>query len=144
MKRKTAPSMPLRTLVFRVLAIIAGLASLVIGYQERSRISHLRETGLSAVVEPIVDYTERSRRGSKTYSANFIFTTDKGQRIEQRHTFPGELLTDFENGTPVTVRYDPSSPSDFMFDAEESPLLPYLMGIGFIVAAFVFIRAPKE
>lgn len=144
MKRNTAPSLPLRTLVFRLLAIIAGVASLVIGFQERSRIAHLREAGKTAVVEPIVDYTERTRRGSKTYSANFIFTTDKGQRIEQRHTFPGELLTDFENGTPVTVRYDPDSPSEFMFEAEEGSLLPYLMGIGFIVAAFVFIRAPAE
>ncbi len=144
MKRNTAPSLPFRTLIFRALAIIAGIASLVIGYQERSRISHLREAGLTAVVEPIVDYTERTSRGSKTYSANFIFTTDKGLKIERRHTFPGELLTDFENGTPVTVRYDPKSPGDFMFESEEAPLLPYLMGIGFIIAAFVFIRAPKE
>ncbi len=96
------------------------------------------------MVEPIVVYTERSRRGSKTYSADFNFTTDKGEKIQRRQTFPGELLTDFENATPVTVRYDPKSPSDFIFEMEEAPLLPYLMGIGFIVAAFVFIRAPKE
>jgi hypothetical protein len=144
MKRNTAPSLPFRTLMFRALAIIVGIASLVIGFQERSRIAHLREVGKSAVVEPIVDYTERTSRGSKTYSANFIFTTDKGQRIERRHTFPGELLTDFENGTPVSVIYNPDGPADFMFESEEASLLPYLMGIGFIVAAFVFIRAPTE
>lgn len=144
MKRNSPPSLPLRTLMFRGLAIFAGVASLVIGYQERSRLDHLRQAGVAAVVDPITDYTERSRRGSKTYSAEFTFTTEAGQKIQRRQPFPGELLADFENGTPVIVRYDPSSPSDFMFEADEGSLLPYLMGVGFIVAAFVFIRAPKE
>jgi hypothetical protein len=144
MKRNTAPSMPLRTLMFRLLAIIVGIVVLVLGFQERSRLSHLREKGAVAVVEPITEYTERSSRGSKTYTAEFTFTTDKGVKIQRRHSFPGELLADFENGTPVTVRYDPASPYEFMFESEEVSILMYVFGFGFLIAAFTLIRAPKD
>jgi len=144
MKPTKAASMPLRTLMFRIVAVVIGLASLYFGFQERTRISHLRSAGLSAQVEPIQDYTQHSSRGSDTYTAEFNFTTDQGMKIRRRHSFPEALIADFQNDIPVMVRYDPKDPSEFMFESEEAPIWPYLFGIGFIVAAFVLIRAPAE
>lgn len=144
MKAAAKPSLPLRTLMLRGLAILIGIIVLGMGFQERSRIEHLRAAGVSTVVDPIVDYSTRTSRGSKTCSAEFNFTTDSQQKISKRQPFPCELIADFENSKPVSVRYDPASPYNFIFEAESAPLLPFVFGIGFILAAFLLIRAPKE
>jgi hypothetical protein len=143
MKRNSNP-LPLRVLMFRALAVIVGIAAMVIGYQESSRISRIQRTGIEAVVEPIQDYTERTSRGSKTYSAEFHFTTAKGDKVQRRRQFPKEVLEDFEYGRPVTIRYDRADPYEFIFAKEEPSYLPFLFGVGIIIAAFVFIRAPAE
>ena len=136
--------LPFRILMFRALAVIVGVAAMVIGFQENSKLAHIRAVGVEAVVDPIQDYTERTSRGSKTYSADFSFTTAKGEKIQRRRQFPKEVLEDFEYGRPVTVHYDPASPYEFIFAKEEASYLPYLFGIGIIIAAFVFLRAPAE
>ncbi|RQP25319.1 DUF3592 domain-containing protein [Piscinibacter terrae] len=129
----------LRQTIFRVLAVVIGIAALIFGFQERREISHLKAIGVSAVVDPIKGYTERHSRGGTTYSAQFSFKTTDGQAISRKRQFPKEVLTDFENGRPVNIRYDPKNPSEFVFEKETASWWTVVMGVGFVVAAIFFM-----
>lgn len=128
----------MRPLLFSILALIAAIGSIGIGAQEYMALSKVRSVGVAAEVEPITDYTRRKRRGSETYSAEFTFTTEEGREVSKRRPFPKELLADFENGEPVTVLYDPRSPSRFVFEKESASWTPFLMGGGFLLVSLFF------
>jgi Protein of unknown function (DUF3592) len=125
-----------RQILFCALAILVGLAFLVLGFKERNAINRTRAVGAAAVVEPIKDYTVSKSKGSSTYSASFTFKTESGQAISKRRPFPEELLSDFERGRDVKVLYDPKNPSDFVFEKESASWLPMLVGVAFLVGAF--------
>jgi hypothetical protein len=42
-----------------------------------------------------------------------------GNVVTRRRSFPEELLADFRSGTPVKVIYDPTDPSEFVFEKEK-------------------------
>jgi hypothetical protein len=129
----------LRQTIFRVLALVAGIAALIIGAQEFRSISHTKAVGMQAVLDPIKGYTERHSRHSTTYTADFSFKTKDGQAVSRKRSFPKELIADFENGRPVNILYDPKNPSDFVFEKESASWWGVGMGAAFIVAAVFFL-----
>lgn len=142
MAMSAQPKRPARTgrqKLFRLLAVGVGCAALVLGGQDWQRIRATRANGLTAVVDPIASYTKRRSRGSTTYSADFSFVTSSGDRVQRRRPFPQALLADFEHERPVRIAYDPRNPSDFVFEKESVSWMPFLVGAGFLAAAFAFL-----
>jgi len=120
-------------IIFKLLGVFAGLAFIVAGFSERSSISHMKSIGKPAVVDPITNYTKRK----SIYTAQFSFTTEKGEKITAKHSFPSELIADFEAGRPVTVLYNPSQPHDFIFEKEKASWVMVVGGIVFVIAALL-------
>lgn len=123
-----------KRIVFKVLGVIAGLTFMGAGFSERSSLAHLKSIGKPAVVDPISNYTKRK----SGYSAEFTFTTEKGEKITRNRSFPSELVADFEAGRPVSVLYDPSHPQEFVFEKETPSWYMVFGGIAFAIAALVF------
>ena len=121
-------------ILFKILGVVAGLAFMAAGFSERSSIAHMKSIGKPAVVDPISNYTKRK----SIYTAEFSFTTEKGEKITAKHSFPSELVADFEAGRPVSVLYDPSHPHEFIFEKEKASWYMVLGGIAFAIAALVF------
>jgi hypothetical protein len=128
--------MATRSIIYKILAVVVGIAGLYAGISERTHMSHVKKVGEIAVVDPIDRYTERKG----TYSASFTFTTKTGQKIARTQSFPKLLIKDFESGVPVKVVYDPRSPSDFVFEKDSPDTWVWVVGsIGFVVAALIFL-----
>lgn len=130
--------MPGKGILFKILGVIAGLVFMVSGAMERSDIKHTKAVGKTAYVDPIEKYTERTSKGSKTYDADFTFTTEKGDKISAHKSFPAELVNDFKSGKPVKIFYDPGKPSDFIFEKEEPSWFMVITGLGLAIAAVLF------
>ncbi|MFZ6780777.1 DUF3592 domain-containing protein [Undibacterium sp. Ji83W] len=121
-------------ILFKILGVVAGIAFMAAGFSERSSIAHMKSIGKPAVVDPISNYTKRK----SIYTAEFSFTTEKGEKITAKHSFPSELVADFEAGRPVSVLYDPSHPHEFIFEKEKASWYMVLGGIAFAIAALLF------
>lgn len=125
--------------LFKILGVIAGLTLIFFGFQERSDLSRIQKQGKRTIVEPIAQYKEVKRKGSTRYSAEFHFTTEDGQQIVTHHSFPAEVLADFEAGRPVEIVYLPGDPRTFAFAREKNSWT--LVFTGIILAALAFIFA---
>ena len=139
MAKDTKQPRSLIRLLLKVLGVIAGVAVLVISYQEYSKMSRIRKAGAVAVVEPVTSYSERRKKGSTTYSATFNFKTTDGRRITQNHSFNSDVLTDLKSNTPVRVLYDPQNPNEFIFEKQTFSMWIFAVGAGLIVAALFFL-----
>ncbi|WP_162932662.1 DUF3592 domain-containing protein [Solimonas sp. K1W22B-7] len=127
-----------KSLVFKILGVVIGVGVAVAGCSERSRIEQLKKIGTVAIVEPISEYTDSSSRGNHTYTAEFVFETEDGTTITKKTSFPKELIADFEAGTPVKVFYNPTNPSEFVFEKQEPEWFVVIFGIGIGIAALIF------
>lgn len=126
------------SLAFKVLGMIVGLAFVMLGYSQYTTAQKLKEHGKVAIVDPISGYTEHTRNGSVSYSAEFRFKTDQGVEIVATHNFPKELISDFEENNPVKVIYDPDSPSQFAFEQQEPSAFLIIAGAVITIMAFLF------
>ena len=124
-------------ILFKILGVIAGLVFLGFGYKERSEVSNLKKHGERAVVEPISGYQEFKQGGSSTYTAEFHFTTADGRQMAVKHSFPEEVLEDFQAGRPVEIFYMPRSPSSFVFARDEGSWMLVGIGAGLAVVALL-------
>ncbi|BEU94612.1 DUF3592 domain-containing protein [Acidovorax sp. DW039] len=125
---------------FKKIACVGiGAAFLIFGYQDYSRNKSLHKRGAAAVVEPISKYTEHSRRGSKTYTAEFDFTTSSGQKIHKSSSFPEAALNDFKAGKPVKVLYDERNPYEFVFEKDDPSWWPMLLGVAIAIGGVLFL-----
>lgn len=129
----------LRQWLFRIGAVVAGLSILVIGLKEYRAASHLQSVGQLAEIQPIDGYTRHKRRGSTTYTAQITFETSAGRKVSQRHSIPKDALDELERGATVRVRYDPDSPSQFIFEHESGEWLPAAMGAGFLAVGLFLL-----
>jgi hypothetical protein len=123
-----------RSKIFKVIGVIVGLFFAYSGFSERSNLNHIRSVGKIAIVQPIDSYTKRK----SIYSAEFTFITEGGEKVTQRHSFPQELLKDFDSRTPVRVIYNPSNPREFIFEKESASWLTVVTGLGIAIAALIF------
>ena len=121
-------------ILYKALGAIAALAFIGYGFKDRSEITSIQKHGTLTTVEPIADYTEFKQGGSSTYTAEFHFKTADGREIVLKHSFPEEVLNDFNAGKPVQIYYLPSDPSTIVF-ANEKP------GWGLVIGGFVFLGA---
>src|SRR3954466_1672695 len=125
-------------LLYKMLGVLAGLVFAGYGIQQRSELARLKKTGKIAIVEPIENYTEFSTNGSKTYTGEFHFTTEAGQNIVAKHSFPEEVLEDFKAGRPVEVVYQANDPATFIFAKEQSSWFLVIVGVAVALAALIF------
>jgi hypothetical protein len=115
------------------------------GIQERLEISRLKKVGERAEVEMPETYTEHTKSGSSTFTAEFEFETSNGTRVKRKKSFPKALIADFENGIPVYALYNPRSPSEFIFEKEEAEWFLILIGIAFMGgAAWYWVKKPEQ
>jgi hypothetical protein len=128
----TSRQRTLRQWLVRIGAVVAGLTMMVFGLKEYRATSRLQSAGELAEIQPIDGYTQHKRRGSTTYTAQITFETSKGRKVSQRHSIPKDALDELEHGATVRVRYDPDSPSQFVFEHESAEWLPAAMGAGFL------------
>ena len=133
-----------KNILYAILAFLIGGFFLWTGVQERLTISKLKKVGERVEVETPDGYTEHKKSGSTTYTADFKFQTVDGRAIEKKKSFPKELITDFENGTPVYLLYDPSEPSEFVFEKEEPEWFLILFGVVFMAGAVWYGRKKPE
>ncbi|CAN7317758.1 DUF3592 domain-containing protein [Acidovorax sp. LjRoot129] len=124
-------------LLFKLLGAAAGLVFVIAGFNERSELTSIQKRGKRAVVEPITQYTEFSKRGSSTYTAEFRFTTDDGRKMVVKHSFPEEVLADFKASKPVEIVYMPADPSNFVFAREKASWTLVAIGAALFLAALV-------
>ncbi|MDP1982063.1 MAG: DUF3592 domain-containing protein [Sulfuritalea sp.] len=124
-----------RSAFFKIAGIVIGVALIGYGFSERSSLAHAKAIGRPAVVEPIKNYTKHK----STYISEFTFMTEKGERVTKKQSFPSELISDFEAGAPVKVLYNPSSPSEFVFEKEKPSWFLVLGGIAFAVLSVLFV-----
>ena len=129
--------MATKSIIYKVLGVIAGIVFIGAGIKERSHVSRLHSYGKVAVVDPIEGYSVRKSRGDKTYSAEFHFTAQNGVKIVKSQSFPEELVADFNAKQPVNVLYDPNNPNDFIFERERASWMMVLGGLGLAVAALL-------
>ena len=125
-------------IVYKVLGVIVGLAFMGYGIQERLELASIQKNGKHATVEPIANYTEFNRRGSTTYTAEFHFKTEDGRQIVAKHSFPEEVLADFQASKPVEVVYLPNDPNTFVFAKQEPSWFLVLGGAALGIAAAIF------
>ncbi len=127
--------MSFRNIVFKIAGIAIGVVLVGYGISERSSLGDAKKIGRPAIVEPIKNYTKYK----STYTSEFTFTTEKGEKITKKQSFPSELIADFEAGTPVTVLYNPSSPSEFVFEKEKPSWFLVFGGIAFVAVSVLFL-----
>jgi len=123
--------------LYKILGVIVGLVFLGFGYQERSELSNVKKHGERAVVEPISGYQQFKQSGSSTYTAEFHFTTADGRPIVMKHSFPEEVLEDFQAGRPVEIFYMPTNPYEFVFARDEASWTLVGIGAGIAVVALL-------
>ncbi len=123
-----------KSLLYKALGVIAGVAFVIAGLNQRSEINRIKASGKTAVVQPIDGYTKRK----STYTAEFTFVTDKGVTVTKKQSFPEALVKDFEARAPVNVVYNPDNPNEFVFEKETPSWFLVIAGIGLAVGALVF------
>jgi hypothetical protein len=123
--------------LFKVLGVLAALVFIGYGLKDRSEVTSIQKRGKLATVRPIANYTEFKKSGSSTYTAEFHFKTEDGRDIVQKHSFPAEVLSDFQAGKPVQIVYLPNDPSTFVFASEKPGWALVIGGVVFLIAALL-------
>ena len=123
--------------LFKLLGALAALVFIGYGLKERSEITSIQKRGKTATVQPIANYTQFKKGGSSTYTAEFHFKTEDGREIVQKHSFPEEVLADFNAGKPVQIVYLPNDPSTFVFASEKPGWMLVIIGSVLLVAALL-------
>jgi len=123
--------------LFKLLGAIAALVFIGYGLKERNEITSIQKRGKTATVQPIANYTQFKKGGSSTYTAEFRFKTEEGREIVQKHSFPEEVLADFNAGKPVQIVYLPNDPSTFVFASEKPGWMLVIVGSVLLVAALL-------
>jgi hypothetical protein len=126
-----------RKFLLKILAIAAGLVFIVAGIGENHRISRLKRFGTSATVIPPDSYTDHSKNGVHTFTAEISFKLPGGKPVHASHSVPSEAIDAMKANRPVTVFYDGRDPTDFVFEQDSGSWWPPLFGAAFIVFAFV-------
>ncbi|AYM98096.1 DUF3592 domain-containing protein [Acidovorax sp. 1608163] len=138
-QQERGKKMELSSGVKKIACVVIGAAFLIFGYQDYSKNKSLHKRGVAAVVEPISKYTERSRKGSTTYTAEFDFTTASGQKVHKSSSFPKAALDDFQAGKPVKVFYDERNPYEFVFEKDDPAWWPMLLGVAIAVGGLLLL-----
>ena len=125
-------------ILFKVLGVLAALAFIVVGFQDRSEITSIQRRGKLATVEPIGKYLEFKQGSFSTYTAEFHFKTEEGRDIVQKHSFPEEALSDFKAGKPVQIVYLPNDPGTFVFASEKPGWWLIIGGCVVLLVALLF------
>jgi len=128
-----------KKLVYKILAILAGVVFLGAGFSENHRISRLKRFGQTATVIVPDTYTDHSRNGVHTYTAEISFKLPNGDTIRQQHSVPSEAIDAMKAHQPVTVYYDSRDPNEFAFAQDATSWMMPTLGAGFVVAAFVLL-----
>jgi len=128
-----------KKLVYKILAVVAGVVFLGAGFSENHRISRLKRFGQTATVIAPDSYMDHSRNGVHTYTADIAFKLPNGDTVRAKHSVPGEAIEAMKANQPVTVYYDSRDPSEFVFAQDSGSWLPPLVGTGMIVAAFLLL-----
>jgi len=139
MAEEAAKPRSLIRLALKVLGVLAGIAVIVMSWQDYSELRRMKKIGVAAVVEPITSYTERKSKRSRTLSATINFKTTDGRKVSRNHTFDSDVLEDFKNNVPVRVLYDPANPNEFIFEKQSFSMWIFAFGAGLIIAALIFV-----
>jgi len=129
-----------KQLLYKILGIIAGIVFIVGGISANHHLSRLKRFGTSAEVIPPDSYTDHNHNGSHTFTGQIKFKLADGSEMSRNHSIPEKALDSMKAGQPVTVFYDSTDPSDFVFAQEESEYWLPLLGVGFIIGAFFIGR----
>ncbi len=130
---------PQRKILYKILAVIAGIAFIGVSLNENHHLSRLKRFGSTAEVIPPDSYTDHSQNGSHTYTGEIRFKTDAGNEIKENHSIPSKALDSMKAGDKVLVYYDPKDPTDFVFAQEESDYLMPAAGVAVIIGALIFL-----
>lgn len=130
-------------LLYKILAVIAGLILIGVGINENHHISRLKRFGSTAVVTPPDTYMDHSQNGSHTYTGEVTFKTDSGNEVRMKHSIPEKAINSMKAGEQVLVYYDPRDASDFVFAQDDTDYLVPLAGVALIIGALVFMRSVK-
>lgn len=125
--------------LFRLAALIAGLAILVSTVTEHRSATRLKTVGRIALVDPIDSYTRQIRAGSTVYSARVTFYTATGRPVSQYHRVPKEAIDQFKRGGQVRVIYDPERPSFFAFENEVADWSAAGIGAGLLLVGLLVL-----
>lgn len=102
--------------VVSILALCIGLFFAYSNYSSDARYSRIDKSGLLAEAITPDQYTERTRKGIKTYSLQLKFTTQEGREISAgSHNVSKATIDKFEAGEPVMVKYLADNPSEAIF-----------------------------
>lgn len=130
-----------KRLLYPILALLVGLVFIVAGIGENHHLSRLKRFGIAAVVTPPDSYTDHSKNGSHTYTADIAFKLADGRPMSVRHSLPSEAIDAMKAGRPVTIHYDARDPSDLVFEQDSADWWMPALGALFIGAAFVLFKA---
>ena len=127
--------------LYQILAVVAGVIFIGAGISENRHISRLKRFGTAAVVIPPDKYTDHSKNGSHTYTADISFKLADGSPVTVRHSLPSEALEAMKADRPVTVYYDARDATDFVFEQDSTHYWMPALGVFFLVAAGVMFKA---
>ena len=130
---------PQRKILYKILAVLAGLAVIGVSLNENHHLSRLKRFGTTAVVIPPDSYTDHSRNGSHTYTGDIRFKTADGGEVNQKHSIPAKALESMKAGQEVLVYYDPHDASDFVFAQDDADYLMPAAGVAAIIGALIFL-----
>ena len=130
-----------RKRIFQILGMVVGIIFIAAGAVEYASTHSIKSFDQTAFVGSIDNYTiSRS-----SHYATFTFVANNGNVITKTQSFPRELVDDFRSKRPVKIYYDPSNPSEFVFEKSTFPWLTVTIGLGiFLISAFVYRRSRKE
>jgi hypothetical protein len=126
-----------KKLLYKILAVIAGLVFVCTGISDNRHISRLKRYGVAAVVIPPDSYVDHSQNGSHTYTAEISFKTSDNVAVTVKHSLPSEALDSMKAHRPVTIYYDPKDPTDLVFAQDKAnwwlPIFGVLLAVGAVV-----------
>ena len=128
-----------KKLLYKILAVVAGFVFIVAGINENRHISRLKRFGIAAEVIPPGSYTDHSQNGTHTYTADITFKTSDNSTVTEKHSLPSAALESMKAHQPVTVYYDPHDPSDFVFAQDDTNWWMPLLGVAFVIGAFILL-----
>lgn len=127
-----------------IILIIIGLVFSIFTYKNMRDERALEERGKTAVVQPLEEYTKKTKKksGSVSYEADLRFETEAGQTITVTRTLPVDLLNRILTGQNVEVLYLPDSPRVVRFGHEGKATAGEIaFGLVFIaIGIFLFRR----
>lgn len=128
-----------KKLLYKILAVIAGIAMIGSGISENHHISRLKRFGTTAEVIRPDTYTDHTHNGSHTYTGTIRFKTADGREVTENHSIPSKALDSMKAGDTVLVYYDTRNPNDFVFAQEDTDYMMPIIGVALIVGGLVFL-----